>query len=427
MTRTLAESDERELRSAVRAWTAHAWDADLTLREWWRRLADSGWGFPSWPTEWFGRDMPAPAAAVVRDELARGRVVGPPSGVGPSMGAPALFLFGNEEQRRRWIPKIAYGEEFWAQFFSEPGAGSDLGSVQTRAVRDGDGWTVNGQKVWNSGTQQADRALLVARTDIDVPKHKGITFFVIDVDQPGVDVRPIKQMNGQAEFNETFLTDARVPDANRVGSEHGGWAVAMAVLSHERAAFVGGGRTALRSFEAGAASGLLDCTVGELLAAPEPERPAGNALPVGTIPAVVELARSYGRLRDPLIRQRIAALHALSEALRLTAARGEASATAGRDSAAESSVAYLGGIRVVRLYRDLVAAIAGADALLADTDVSRSITTAPAHGIQGGTEQIQCNIIGERLLGLPREPHVDRDVPFRHLKVGTQRDRGNRT
>jgi alkylation response protein AidB-like acyl-CoA dehydrogenase len=417
-----AESYEQELRSAVRDWVTRAWHPDLTLREWWRLLAESGWGFPGWPAEWFGKGMPAPVAAVVRDELAAGGVIGPPSGVGPSMGAPALFLFGSEEQCRRWIPRIAYGEEFWAQFFSEPDAGSDLGSVQTRAVRDGGGWTVNGQKVWNSGTQQADRALLVARTDVDVPKHKGITFFVIDLDQSGVDVRPIKQMNGAAEFNETFLTDAWIPDTNRLGSENGGWAVAMAVLSHERSTWVSGGRTALRSFDAGAASGFLDRPVGDLLAAPEPSRPAGNALPIGTIPAVVELARAYGRLQDPLIRQRIAGLHALGEALRFTAQRGEVAASAGRDSGPESSVAYLGGVKVVRLYRDLVAAIAGADALLGDNDVSRSIITAPAHGIQGGSEQIQCNVIGERLLGLPREPQVDRDVPFRELKVGTQRD-----
>jgi alkylation response protein AidB-like acyl-CoA dehydrogenase len=411
------------VRAAVRAWIAGTWHDRLTLREWWRRLAESGWGFPTWPAEWFGRDLPASAAGLVHHELAAANTIGPPNGAGPSMGAPVLFSFGTDDQRRRWLPKLAVGDEQWAQFFSEPGAGSDLASVQTRAVRDGDDWIVNGQKIWNSGTQLADRALLVARTDIDVPKHQGITFFVIDLDQPGIDVRAIRQMNGQAEFNETFLTDARVPDADRIGPENGGWPLAMAVLTHERSMFAGGGSTALRSFAGGVRSGLLDRTVGELLAAAEPEPATANALPIATIPAVVELARADGRLRDPLIRERIASLHALSEALRLTAARGEAAATAGRDSGAESSVAYLGGVDVVRRYRDLVAEIAGADAMLADTDVSRSITTAPAHGIQGGTEQIQRNIIGERLLGLPREPQVDRDVPFRELKVGTQRDR----
>jgi len=421
MTATPELSDERELRAAVRAWVAEAWDQDLTLRAWWKRLVDSGWGYPTWPTEWFGKGLPPLAGHAVHDELAAAGVVGPPGGSGPSMGAPVLFLYGTDEQRRRWLPRLAYGEEHWAQFFSEPGAGSDLAGVQTRAVRDGDEWVVNGQKVWNSGTQHADRALLVARTDVDVPKHKGISFFIIDLDQPGIDIRPIKQMNGAAEFNETFLTDARVPDANRIGPENGGWAVAMTVLTHERSTFAGGGNRSLRTFEGGAKAGLLDRTVGELLATTEERAPA-NALPIGTIPALIDLARAHDRLGDPVIRQRIAGLHAFSEALRLTAARGQAAAAAGHGAGAESSVAYLGGVKVIRLYRDLVAEIAGADALLDGTDVSRTITTAPAHGIQGGSEQIQRNVIGERLLGLPREPQVDRDVPFRELRVGTQRD-----
>ena len=418
----MTTAHESTLRTAVREWIAGAWNPELTLHEWWRILATSGWGYPTWPAEWFGRDLPALDEAVVHDELAAAQVVGPPSGAGPYMGAPVLFMFGTDEQRRRWLPRIAFGEEHWAQFFSEPGAGSDLASVQTRAVRDGDDWIVNGQKVWNSGTQHADRALLVARSDIDVPKHKGITFFVLDLDQPGVDIRPIEQMNGLSEFNETFLTDVRVPDANRIGPEHGGWQVAMAVLSHERSTFAGGGFGGLHSFAAGTRAGLLDRTLTELFATTEPERGTANALPIGTIPAIVELARAHGRLGDPVIRQRIAGLHALSEALRLTAARGEAAENAGGDAGATSSVSYLGGVDVVRRYRDLIGAIVGADALLAGSDEWRSITTAPAHGIQGGSEQIQRNIIGERLLGLPREPAVDRDVPFRELKVGTQRD-----
>ena len=171
------------------------WDDQLTVRDWWRVLADSGWGFPTWPRESFGRGLNTEAASVVYDELARAGVLGPPEGAGPSMGAPTLFLFGSDEQKKRWLPRIAYGEEYWAQFFSEPGAGSDLASVQTRAVRDGDEWVFNGQKVWNSGTLFADRALLVARTDIDAPKHKG-SVLILDVEQTGVEIRPIKQMKG---------------------------------------------------------------------------------------------------------------------------------------------------------------------------------------------------------------------------------------
>jgi alkylation response protein AidB-like acyl-CoA dehydrogenase len=418
-----ATRDDEALRREVRSWIDDNWDETLTVRQWWRRLADSGWGFPTWPREWFGRGLRGDGADVVYDELARAGVLGPPEGAGPSMGAPTLFLFGTDEQKQRWMPSIAYGEEYWAQFFSEPGAGSDLASVQTRAVRDGDEWVFNGQKVWNSGTLFADRALLVARTDIDVPKHKGIGFFILDVDQPGVEVRPIKQMNGREEFNEAFLTDARAPDANRIGEPTGGWSVAMTVLTHERATFAGGGgATIVRSVEGGVKFGHLDRVVRDVLSEDRSMANMANGLPISTVDAVIDLARRFDRLHDPAIRQRIAALHALSEALRLTGVRGQAAERAGRDGGGESSIVYLGGVKVVRMYRDLVGDICGPYAMLDGSDVAETITIAPAHGIQGGSEQIQRNVIGERLLGLPREPQVDRDVPFRSLKVGTQRD-----
>ena len=423
MIETGEASGEDDLRREIRSWIADNWDMRLTVRQWWRRLADSGWGFPTWPREWFGRDLSAEAAAVVYDEFARAGVLGPPEGAGPSMGAPTLFLFGNDEQKQRWMPRIAYGEEYWAQFFSEPGAGSDLASVQTRGIRDGDEWVFNGQKVWNSGTLFADRALLVARTDVDVPKHKGIGFFVLEVDQPGVEIRPIKQMNGRSEFNEAFLTDARAPDANRIGAADGGWSVAMAVLTHERATFAGGGgATILRSVEGGAKWGHLDRVVADVLAEERSMANMANGLPISTVDAVIALARRFDRLGDPLIRQRIAGLHALSEALRLTGVRGQDAERSGRAGGGESSIVYLGGVKVVRLYRDLVADICGPLAMLDGSDVAETITIAPAHGIQGGSEQIQRNVIGERLLDLPREPQVDREVPFRSLKVGTQRD-----
>jgi alkylation response protein AidB-like acyl-CoA dehydrogenase len=413
--------DVSELRRAVRAWVDDAWDLDLTLREWWRRLAESGWGFPAWPREWFGRQLPPLAAEAVARELAAAGVVAPPGGVGTSMGAPALFEFGTDEQLRRWVPALARGEEGWAQFFSEPNAGSDLASVQTRAVRDGDKWVVNGQKVWNSGTRQSTRAILVARTDVDAPKHRGITFFVIDLEQSGVEIRPIRQMNGREEFNETFLTDAVVADADRVGPLHGGWAVAMAVLTQERSRFAGGGEVAARVLDRGAGSPFLEQTVGALLARSDIWTKPANALPIGSVARIVELARTHGRLDDPVVRQRIADLHVFGEALRLTAERGHATAAAGRGADAAASVGYLGGVHLVRRYRDLVGQIAGPHALLAESDASSSILTAPAHGIQGGSEQIQRNVIAERLLGLPREPQMDRDVPFRDLQVGTAR------
>jgi alkylation response protein AidB-like acyl-CoA dehydrogenase len=274
--------------------------------------------------------------------------------------------------------------------------------------------------VWNSCTLFADRALLVARTDIDVPKHKGIGFFILDLGQPGIDIRPIRQMNGLEEFNEAFLTDARLPDSQRIGETNSGWAVAMTVLQHERASFPGGGTFTLRTVEGGARFGYLDRTCADVMAEDRAYANIANGLPIGTPEAMIALARRFGRTTDPVIRQRLAALHCLYEALRLTGLRGQASAKAGREGG-ESSVVYLGGVLVARLCRDLVADIAGPAAMLHGTDIADTITIAPAHGIQGGSEQIQRNVIGERLLGLPREPQVDRDVAFRDLRVGTQR------
>ena len=196
---------EDELGTAVRKWLAEAWDPDITVREWWGRLADSGYGFPHWPTEWFGKSMSGPEAAAVRKEMASARVMGPPIGVGTAMAAPVLFAYGSDDQRSRWLPALAHGDERWCQFFSEPDAGSDLAGVRTQAVSDGDGWLVSGQKVWNSGTLTADRGILLARTDPDLPKHRGLSFFVIDVDQPGIEVRPIRQMNGRSRVQRDLL------------------------------------------------------------------------------------------------------------------------------------------------------------------------------------------------------------------------------
>ncbi len=411
-----------QVRAEVRTWVAEHWSPDLTVRDWWRLLADSGWGFPTWPREWFGRGLPVEAIAVVHDELARAGALGPPAGAGPSMAVPMLLKYATDEQKRRWIAPLAYGEEYWAQFYSEPGAGSDLAAVQCRAVRDGDVWSVNGQKVWNSGTTFADRALLVARTDVDVPKHKGIGFFIIDIEQPGIEIRPIKQMNHREEFNEAFLTDARVRDADRIGEPTGGWAIAMDVLTHERSSWAGGGAaTPLRIVEGGHKLGTLERRAGDVVSEDREMANMANGLPIGTVEQVIALARRFDRLDDPLIRQRIAGLHAWMESLRLTALRGQALERAGRDGSGQASIVYLGGVRSVRLARDLVADIAGAHAMLDGDEVAETITISPCHGIQGGSEQIQRNVIGERLLGLPREPSVDREVPFRDLRVGTQR------
>jgi alkylation response protein AidB-like acyl-CoA dehydrogenase len=373
--------------------------------------------------------MTTRATAVVRAEMAAARVLGPPTAVGTSMGVPVLLAHGTDAQRTRWIPALARGEEIWCQFFSEPGAGSDLAAVQTKAVRDGDDWIINGQKVWNSNTILADRGILVARTDADVPKHRGLSFFVIDVDQPGIEIRPIRQMNGRAEFNETFFTDARVNDDAMIGGPGDGWRAAMTTLGNERADFAGGWEHPLVIITAGEQAGNLDRRVGDVVEDDlRDDIGESNTPPVHTPERVIELAREWGRASDPVTRERLARLHAMSEALRWTGERAAAAAAAGRQPGAESSIGYVGGARLLRMIRDLVLEITGPAGLLTgpeapwDGDVALTVVTVPAHGIQGGSEQVQMNIMGERILGLPKEPQIDRDRPFREIVTGPQRD-----
>ncbi|MGH8997738.1 MAG: acyl-CoA dehydrogenase family protein, partial [Acidimicrobiales bacterium] len=216
-----------DLRDEAVQFVEENWDLDLTVGGWWERLARSGLGFPTWPTEWFGRGLDNEALGVVDSVFREQRVLGAPGGLGQTMGGPVLMRHGDRAQQERYLFALASGQESWCQFFSEPGSGSDLASAQTRAVRDGDEWVVNGQKVWTSGAMTADRGMLVARVDMDAPKHRGLGYFVIPVEQPGIEVRPLKQMTGESHFNEVFFTDARVADADLVGRAGDGWAAAV--------------------------------------------------------------------------------------------------------------------------------------------------------------------------------------------------------
>ncbi len=419
-----------EVAAEARAWAKEHWDLDLTVAEWWALLAESGWGFPTWPTEWFGRGLPADAGAVVRAALAEVGAIGPPGGVGQMMAAPLMIEYGNDDQRRRLLPRLANGQEGWCQFFSEPGAGSDLAGLQTRAERDGDEWVINGQKLWSGGAMEADHAILLARTDPEVPKHQGISYMVIEIDQPGVDIRPIEQMDGHAHFNEIFFTDARVADADVIGGLGNGWALAAATLAHERTAFFGGGAGGFGNVQPGAKAGLLDQRVGTVIEQMVTEqRGEGSALRLGgTVEELAQLARSLGRADDPVIRQGLARVYAAQQAARYTALRARAAAEAGRPPGAESSVGKLLATRNARLVRDLGPAILGAGGMLvgeAAPDggaVAATTLYTPCLSIMGGTDEIQKNIVGERVLGLPREPQVDRNKPFRELRLNTPRD-----
>ena len=412
----------------VTAWIEQSWDPDLTVRAWWQRLAESGWGFPTWPRAWYGRGLEPEVLEVVGRALQAKGALGAPLGLGQTMGGPVVIEHGNDDQRHRFVPLLAAGVEGWCQFFSEPGSGSDLAGAQTRAVRDGDEWVVNGQKVWTSGAMTADRGMLLARVDVDVPKHKGLGYFIIGVQQPGIEVRPLKQMTGGAAFNEVFFTDARVAHADLIGRPGDGWAAAVTTLAYER-----GGRAgaigAAGMVGGGARGTLLDRRVGEVVA--EGRRAGqqvgpGYVLPPGATP--LELAAELGRSQDPVLRQQLMQHYALSRVSGFNQQRVRAETAAGRSPGPTSSITKLFRSRLVRANRDLGPQVLGAPGTLEGSDaphdgsVTRATLQAPSASIAGGTDEVQHNIIGERVLGLPREPEVERDRPFRELKVGTQRD-----
>ena len=225
---------EFEVRRAARAWIGDNFDLDLSLSDWLSRLVDSGWGVPTWTPEWYGQGLPNQIAAAALDEFRRVGAPGPPLGLARMLAAPTIIAHGTQEQKRRFVRPILVGDEAWCQLFSEPDAGSDLASLQTRAVRDGDEYVIDGQKVWTSGARVADFGMLLARTDTSVPKHQGITYFALSMDQPGVEIRPLREMTGEALFAEVFLTEVRVPASQVIGAPGEGWAVATTTLAHER-------------------------------------------------------------------------------------------------------------------------------------------------------------------------------------------------
>jgi len=418
-------ADPDGVRAEFRAFLAEQWDPDLTLAEWWDRLGTSGWAAPTWPEEWFGRGLGRDAVAIVADELRAAGAVGPPSGLGLLLAGPTILAHGTDEQKARYLKPIVTGQEGWCQLFSEPGAGSDLASLQTKAERDGDEWIVNGQKVWTSGGQAAELGMLLARTDPDAPKHKGITYFALPMEQPGVEVRPLREMTGRSLFSEVFFDDARVGDDAVIGGLNNGWIVANTTLANERAGLGSGGSGAGGGAFPGKKAGMLGVRVGDLA-----ERTARSGVQPANFGRAFDTLRTIadklGRLDDPSIRQRLAELYTLNELGRMTAMRVKASMAAGRGPGPEANTAKLMMSRICRMVRDLGPAILGPEAMLTGSDttgggVVQELTLfAPAPSIYGGSDEIQKNIIGERVLGLPKEPGPDKNTPFRELKVGTQ-------
>jgi alkylation response protein AidB-like acyl-CoA dehydrogenase len=424
----VAVMTEDLVRDEVRSWLADNWDPDLTVSEWWDRLCDSGWAMPTWPDEWFGKGLPRELAGVVSAELRAVGAIGPPSGLGTLLAGPTILVHGTDEQRARYLRPILNGQEAWCQLFSEPGAGSDLASLQCRAERDGDEWIINGQKVWTSGGQTADLGMLVARTNPDAPKHKGITYFAINMNQPGVEVRPLREMTGRSLFSEVFFSDARAHKSEIIGELNGGWAAANTTLANERAGLGSGGSGAVGGAMPGKKAGQLERRVGDLVAGRGRDR-AERAVAGRQSSILEKLAKDVRRDQDPNIRQRLAELHILNEIGRITALRVKAAKQSGRGPGPEANTAKLLMSRITRLSRDLGLEILGANGMLMGPDtpgggVAQELALfAPAVSIYGGSDEVQKNIIGERVLGLPKEPDADRmkTMPFRELKVGTQR------
>lgn len=394
---------EAAFRAAARTWLAvnareyrdppmPAWSEEELVargRAWLARKADGGYAAILWPRELGGRGGTAIEALIFAEEEARYHVpIAPFATIGMNMALPAIMKHGTPSQIERFATPTRRGELIWCQLFSEPGAGSDLAAVRTRAVRHGDRWLVNGQKVWSSWAHHADYGILLARSDPSVPKHRGLSFFLVDMKTAGIDVRPIRQINGASEFNETFLTDLAVPDECRVGAVGDGWAVAMTVLMSERMS---------SGEEAGGIGALIDL-------ARRTARGAGNALD------------------DGAVRERLATWYAQEQGERFFRFRLITRMARGEPLGAEAALVKL--VYATRLQRSSgfgmeLLGPAGAVSQAGNAETARlhaDYLWSPAMRIAGGADEVLRNQIAERVLGMPSEARLDKDVPFDRLE-----------
>ena len=379
------------IRAEARAWLDENWPAFSAeypdpgrydperARAWQKRLASGGWGAPAWPAEYGGRGFGPLEATVWGQERARAGATIPFNVVGFGMAGPTIISHASPEQKQRYLPPLLGGEEIWCQLFSEPGAGSDLASLTTRAVREGEDWIVTGQKVWSSSAHDAHWGLLLARHDFDAPKHKGLVYLLADMRSPGIEVRPLKQMDGGAHFNEVFLSDVRVPHANRLGEPGDGWRIAITTLMHERMSI-------------GSATG-------------------GYVFPFERL---TKLARDRSPMGvDALTRDDLARVFTQKRILELLNARILARIGRGQIPDAEGSIVKLVLANLVTDMASVGMRLLGPDgSVMGDSGVQGAFLGGPAFHIGGGTDEIQKNLIGERVLGLPKDQSPDKDVPF---------------
>jgi alkylation response protein AidB-like acyl-CoA dehydrogenase len=395
---TESESTPGAIRDRVRAFLAEHDPAETPRQDFNNARFDAGLAWVHYPEGLGGLGASRALQNIVDAEFAAAGAPGHNAelnAIGLGMAAPTILAYGSEEQQNRWLRPLWTGEEIWCQLFSEPGAGSDLAALATRAVLDGEEWVANGQKVWTSLAQHARRALLVARTDPDVPKHQGLTYFAVDMTDPGVEVRPLRQLTGEAEFNEIFLTDVRIPDADRIGPVGAGWKVANATLMSERVS-IGASRAAPREG--------------------------------GMMATAARTWRSRPELRTPGLHDRMLRLWTEAEVARLAGERLRQQLAAGQPGP-EGSAAKLVFARLNQEISAFEVELAGSDGLRYDDWSMRRpehtnfygrgpgyrYLRARGNSIEGGTSEILRNIVAERVLGLPGEPRVDRDVPWKDL------------
>src|SRR5215472_4624069 len=336
---TMTEPTEETVRAEVRAWLVANWSPDLGLVEWRGKLIDAGWGAPAWPKAWHGRDLPPALAAAVEQEIRRIGAVGVARTGIRTLAAATLLAHGSDFQKEKFLRRSLTGEDTWCQLFSEPGSGSDLAGAMTRAELKGDRWIVNGQKVWTTSAHHADWGLLLARTDWSVPKHQGLSFFVLDMHQPGVEVRPLRQMNGHASFNQVFFTDAEVPTEHLVGELGGGWAVATTTLMHERRGADGVGAVGAGAAATERKGRIYDEERAEVATVMEPYKWYPQR--AGRVDLVLARAKETGRIGDPDVRQEIAKLLILARSAEWTARRARAAQMQGRPQGPEGSLGKL--------------------------------------------------------------------------------------
>jgi alkylation response protein AidB-like acyl-CoA dehydrogenase len=390
-------------RSEVHEWLAATFRPSPDRREWLSLVVDRGYAVPTWPKEWYGLGLGPEFARIIAEEFKLAGATGANQDV-HNLWANTLLAYGTDGLKRRLIRPLLVDEVRMCLLYSEPGAGSDLAGLQTRADKDGDEYVIAGQKVWTSGAHRADYGMLVARTDWDVPKHRGLSFFFFPMKQAGVEVRPIKQITGESHFNEVFIEGARVPAENMLGPVNEGWRVLQTALAYERS------------------------VMGDVARGPRKVKRDGDSgtdfVPPGESGAEVDLialARATGRSGDPIIRQAIARIYTLRSVNRWNTQRAKEQLRQG----SSSPILSLGKLAMSRILHEgahVQSAILGAEAMLNGPEYPRGdaagflALNAYFTSIGGGTDQIQRNIIGERILGLPREPEVDRDVPFRDVR-----------